>query len=484
MRKMFLYNKKGMRTLLRKAFFDSEGNLKAASLGIVAVLVLVSTITVVFQVKKPAEKAVLRIVHLFNANPRTAQKDTRPEKPDPGEEEQPTKPEEKEETKQVQKDTLNAASEIKAIKEETRQIKEASSRTKEEAQKTILEAKKIQEEAMQMKAGTTKNLAQKDEKIKKLTDELARHEESIKEAETKNAEQQRKLEEKEEKLREAEEELKIAEEQKDAPQQSKEAKTKALFTLEKNTVAQKETHKPGKNADGDKKQAKNPSNRLTSIVEASKWSGAKKRMDSLKLPADSYAKLYRARLASGAKVPATQYRWRVSNHSGLKLRDCYNLFDMKAVAVTRNGHFYDLSDLTRLTEEYLNKNYSSTVILCENPEDDFGGQIEKLGIRTSELIVRYYMYDHTSNYFYNRVEKAISCCQVQGNIPSGKDAKDLIDVVGSVYKVKKDGGAFGIFVPTAVYLQNSAGPADKFSVSCSCFENEEDVKMLRANNLI
>ena len=103
MRKMLLYNKTGKRTLLGKFIFDSEGNLKAVSLGIIAVLVLVFTITVVFQAKKPAEKAVLKVAHLFKANPRLVQKVPEPKKPKLTEEKQPTNPKKKEGIKQVQK---------------------------------------------------------------------------------------------------------------------------------------------------------------------------------------------------------------------------------------------------------------------------------------------------------------------------------------------------------------------------------------------
>lgn len=500
MKQRAFYNRLGERTLLGKFFLDKEGNLKEVPVGITAVLVLIILISLVVQIKEPAEETVVRVTHLFKSSP-------------PPTESQKTKAEEKKKTDQKEsaeekartdekavkaEKQKQAEEDLKTIKEEIEQMKKEAAQMKREAEKTLADAKQIKEEAEKLKAELKKPLSAKDEKIKTLKNKLAGKENSLKEAERKSLEQKAKLEEAEEKLQKSELKLKnttiqlakIEEEGKnkilkETLEKSKEVKEKAVDVKDKSETVRDEATIFKKSADNVKEKSKEVKSHLTAIAENSKWPGAKEKMASLKISDEEYTKLYQARFASGAEEPDRRYRWRVSNRYRLKLKDCYTLFDMKAVALTEDGRYYDLSDYSQLTEDYLNKNYSSTVIMCENPEVDFGGDIKELGLRTKDLTVRYYMYNHTRNYFYHRVEQAVACCLRQGKIPREKNWQERIDVVGNVYKIKKESGGFGVFIPTSVYYRRlNSSIAEEIRISPACFENEEDVKILKAKNLL
>ncbi|MBW1854368.1 MAG: hypothetical protein JRJ00_06755, partial [Deltaproteobacteria bacterium] len=344
-------------------------------------------------------------------------------------------------------DEKQAENNLKTIKEEIDQMKKEAAQMKQEAAETLAEAKQIKEEAEKLKT----SLSTKDYKVKVLEEKLAGKENSLKEAEGKSLEQKAKLEEAEEKLQKAELKLKNTEEDKKALKEtiqlakmkdearntilkethkkSMEVKETAVDVKGKSETVRDEAIKFNKSADNVKEKSKEVKSRLTAMADASKWPGDKEKMESLKISDEEYTRLYRARFASGMREAETQYRWRVSNRYRLKLKDCYTLFDMKTVAVTEDGQYYDLSDHSQLTEDYLNNNYSSTVILCENPEVDFGGNIKELGLTAKDLTVRYYMYKHTRNYFYNRVENAVACCLQQGKILSEKNWQERIDVM-------------------------------------------------------
>ncbi len=480
---MFFYNKKGRRTLSGKIFFDSDGNLKAGTVGVSAVIAFILLIAMAVQIKKPAEQAVVKVTHLFKADPRVNNKQDGAEKQksDQNIGKQPEKSEKQEETKKAQEVLPRGHEEEKelmAVKEEIRKMKEETAGIKAEAEETLEEARKIKDEAQKMKEYVRSKLARKDKKTEKLKNKLAMQGASLKQAERKNTTQQEKLAREEEKLPKAETKM-------HEPDKSVEVKEKADFTLKKSVEVKDETVKFSQTSNKVKEKTRKPGKSLTAITDARAFSSSDRRMDSIKLLPENYTKIYRARFASSKKKPALLYRWRISNQYRLKLKDCYSLFDMKAVAVTKNGQYYDLSDNTQITEDYLDRNYSSTVIICENPEFDFGDQIEKTGIRTEGLKVRYYMYNHTKNYFYNRVEQAVSCCQAAGKLPSGEEIKELIDVVGTVFKLKKTGGAFGVFVPTSVYYKKpGSGSAEEISVPAECFEEEMDVKLLKAKGLL
>jgi hypothetical protein len=395
--------------------------------GIAAVLVLFAIVTVVVQFKEPAEKAVVKVTHLFEADPgqeleqaKALPKDVRSElhkSPDPKPDESP------EEDPQPVPELVQGTSFMQA---ETQ---------------TSNEAEKIK--------------AAQETELKAIEAELLKAEKKLKNVEMK--------------------ELK--------PAEPKEIKENAEALLKISEEVKHDTIDFNETADDVKEKSLSFSENASALLKVSRLAASGKKLDSVKIASNDYTKIYRERFSSGSKNPANLYRWRVSTQYGASMRDCYMLFDMKAVAVTKDGKYYDLNDFTQLSEDYLNNSYSSTIIVCENPERDFGDKIRSFGLSGKGVSVRYYMYDHIRNYFYNRVEHAVQCCEGNGSIVSDQDVKERIDVVGVVFRMEKDKGCFGVFVPTRIYFQDRES-AQEIILPESCFSADTDVQLLRQKGLI
>ena len=177
--------------------------------------------------------------------------------------------------------------------------------------------------------------------------------------------------------------------------------------------------------------------------------------------------------------------WRVAGKDGKgkekipmqveNLRNTYDLFQMKPVAVIRGDAYLDLSDGTRIAEGSLAE-YSNTVFLVDRPWDKWGAALSAAGIRRGDkLEVRYYMYDFIRSAIYARVHQAFSWCRSQGLI--AKDATPAaVDVLGRAYVINKEGGGrFGVFVPVSLEIGNGRTVA----VDPGCFHGQADVDTLR-----
>lgn len=354
------------RNPLKKAFIDGDGNLKPVLVGITAVLVLVILASVIIQLKKPTEDALVRITHVFKAKP---------------------------------------------------EIKE-------------------KEKGRVEKNATKQELKSKQEKLESAEIEQGTKQEALKEKGNKT-----RLEE------------------------GKWRKPEA----EKQTLKDKAKKPLGKGEDEGRK--------------STEPLASKKVMEEVKLSDEIYKKLYRHRFEIAKKGIQERYSWQVSNQANLTLRECYRLFDMKPVVITR-GRYYDLSDLTLISKESL-CHYSTTVIVCENPVIDFRKEIDSLGLKPDELTVHYYMYEYIRNYFYYRVEQAVNC--FKKDIHTGKrDLEDQVEVVGNVFKIQKEGGGrFGVFLPTRIYYQRSeSDKMEEIEIPISCFAGDEDIEILKKNGLI
>ena len=162
------------------------------------------------------------------------------------------------------------------------------------------------------------------------------------------------------------------------------------------------------------------------------------------------------------------------------LRDSYELFQMKPVAVIRGNAFFDLTDGTRVAEKSLEE-YSATVFRVDRPWDKWGKALAASGIRRGEKVeVRYYMYDFVKDAIYARVNQAFSWCRKTGLI-----SKDLpstsVDVLGRAYVINRQGGGrFGVFVPVSL----DTGDGRKFMVDPACFQGQADVDTLRQAGLL
>ena len=157
------------------------------------------------------------------------------------------------------------------------------------------------------------------------------------------------------------------------------------------------------------------------------------------------------------------------------LRNTYDLFQMKPVAVIRGNAFFDLSDGTRVAEKSLEE-YSTTVFLVDRPWDKWGKALASAGIRRGDRFeVRYYMYDFIKDAIYARVNQAFSWCSetglIPGNLPAGS-----VDVLGRAYVINRQGGGrFGVFVPVSLDTKDGRTVA----VDPVCFRGQADVETLR-----
>lgn len=185
---------------------------------------------------------------------------------------------------------------------------------------------------------------------------------------------------------------------------------------------------------------------------------------------DQYVQLFKSWQSTGnrsedlKKIPL-----RVEN-----LRQTYELFQMKPVAVVGKDVFIDLADGTRIPEKSLDE-YSGTVFLVNDPWIKWGGALAEAGIREEERVeVRYYMYPFIKDAIYGRVNHAFSWVKEQ-NLLSSDMSEASVDVLGRAYVIKqKGGGRFGVFVP--VSLDTCDGRV--ITISPRCFVGEKDVDTL------
>ena len=162
------------------------------------------------------------------------------------------------------------------------------------------------------------------------------------------------------------------------------------------------------------------------------------------------------------------------------LRNTYDLFQMKPVAVIRGNAFLDLSDGTRVAEKSLEE-YSTTVFLVDRPWDKWGKALAAAGIRRGDRFeVRYYMYDFIKDAIYARVNQAFSWCSETGLIPGDLPAGG-VDVLGRAYVINRQGGGrFGVFVPVSLDTKDGRTVA----VDPDCFRGQADVETLRGAGLL
>jgi len=178
------------------------------------------------------------------------------------------------------------------------------------------------------------------------------------------------------------------------------------------------------------------------------------------------------------------HSWRIAGKGGKgkekpplrveNLRNTYDLFQMKPVAVIRGNAFLDLSDGTRVAEKSLEE-YSTTVFLVDRPWDKWGKALSSAGIRRGDRFeVRYYMYDFIKDAIYARVNQAFSWCSdtglISGDLPAG-----AVDVLGRAYVINRQGGGrFGVFVPVSLDTKDGRTVA----VDPACFRGQADVETL------
>jgi hypothetical protein len=162
------------------------------------------------------------------------------------------------------------------------------------------------------------------------------------------------------------------------------------------------------------------------------------------------------------------------------LRDSYELFQMKPVAVIRGNLFFDLTDGTRVAEKSLAE-YSGTVFRVDRPWDKWGKALAAAGIRPGENCeVRYYMYDFIKEAIYARVNQAFLWCRKTGLI-SETLPPDSVDILGRAYVInRRGGGRFGVFVPVSLDTRDGR----RIVVNPDCFQGQADVEALHQAGLL
>ena len=157
------------------------------------------------------------------------------------------------------------------------------------------------------------------------------------------------------------------------------------------------------------------------------------------------------------------------------LRNTFDLFQMKPVAVIRGKTFFDLTDGTRVAEKALAE-YSTTVFLVDRPWDKWGKALAAAGIRQGDQFeVRYYMYDFIKDAIYSRANQAFSWCRERGLVPADIPAS-ATDILGRAYVINRQGGGrFGVFVPVSLNTKDGRSVV----VDPACFRGQADVDALR-----
>lgn len=509
---MVFYNRKGVRTFFGRVVYDRDGNLRAVPVGIMVVALAIAVMAIVVQVKKPTEQAVVKVTHLFKATPQ----ENAPESPPPEPEAQRPEPDKKQtqsesppaavEPPNEQADTAEPAdqqyapppeqeetekqppaqgepadsSELNQARERIDALKTEVAHLKEKAAEELAQARRIQEAAAREKEALREELSRRDAAARDAADQIAAREAALEQAEQENAGQQQQLQQAETALEHSEARLQVMQAETAAPPAA--VLAQAGTVRQQGIVARDEAETFRKSAVQVKQRSEQVRQSVASVSkQPSPAAPTPERVEAVRVATPDYAAMYRDRFEAGKSEPGVLYRWRVANRYRLNLSTCYRLFDMKAVALTRDGRYFDLDDASLLTEDYLSQRFSGTVIVCERPDSDFPDQLERLRLDPGSVTVRYYMYPRIRNYFYARVEQAVRCCL---GASGGSADPESIDVVGAVFKIEKEGGRFGVFVPTAVYVRSGAGEPRHIEVSPGCFDGAPDVAMLRKKGLL
>ena len=226
----------------------------------------------------------------------------------------------------------------------------------------------------------------------------------------------------------------------------------------------------------DKREETQRQPRLTEKTETSGSIRAEAGNREIIVKKDQYVRLFRSWQKAGSKHEGSdRVPLRVEN-----LRNTYQVFQMKPVAVVRDRHFVDLSDGSRLAEASL-ADYSSTVFLVDRPWNKWGDALASAGIGKEEKIeVRYYMYGFIKSAIYARVNQAFSWCKGQGLVPP-KTRPESVDVLGRAYVIRqKSGGRFGVFVPVTLDTRDGRS----VGIDPVCFNGQPDVEALCSAGLL
>ena len=278
---------------------------------------------------------------------------------------------------------------------------------------------------------------------------------------------------------------------------SDKAETDGSIVFDKTALAKIARKSSEKKTEEQKSKTINLSEKLNRLAAASKQPIERNRSEFSKpiagLPKKTFldAKPDKREITVDKKqYKALFHSWRIAGKGGKgeektplrveNLRNTYDLFQMKPVAVIRGNAFLDLSDGTRVPEKSLEE-YSSTVFLVDRPWDKWGKALTAAGIRHGDRFeVRYYMYDFIKTAIYARVNQAFSWCSDTGLIPEDLPA-GAVDVLGRAYVINRQGGGrFGVFVP--VSLDTKAGRT--VAVDPACFSGQPDVETLREAGIL
>ena len=270
------------------------------------------------------------------------------------------------------------------------------------------------------------------------------------------------------------------------------SKTDARIMFDQAALAKIARKSSGAGPEEEKAKTLNLSEKLRRLTAASKQPKEKEQSETPKAPGslNKTSFLDADPRKNEVTVDQKQYKtlfhsWRVAGKQGKgkektplrveNLRNTYDLFQMKPVAVIRGKAFFDLSDGTRVAEKSLEE-YSTTVFLVDRPWEKWGKALSAAGIRRGDSFeVRYYMYDFIKNAIYARVNQAFSWCSNKGRIPGDLPA-GAVDVLGRAYVINRQGGGrFGVFVPVSLDTRNGRTVV----VDPACFSGQPDVETLR-----
>ncbi len=199
---------------------------------------------------------------------------------------------------------------------------------------------------------------------------------------------------------------------------------------------------------------------------------------ALNLPSKAYFEMYTQWKRQGETMDGKK------TLVGLRILDLekvYDLFQMKAVAVKEGEPHTDLEDNSRVARASLSE-FSSTCFIVTSPWEKWGDALRSNGFREKDSIeVRYYTYEFVRNSIYARALKAFAWSVRQLNLPKDTDPSQA-DVLGRVYAINREGGgSFGVFVPLQVDFQS--GESVKIN-PVLCFEGQKDIQVLNSAGLL
>lgn len=185
-------------------------------------------------------------------------------------------------------------------------------------------------------------------------------------------------------------------------------------------------------------------------------------------------KTYLELMRSWQAAPGVDEKTRLIGLQVEQLRNAYDLFQMKVVAVVDGKRLIDLEDGTRIADSALDS-FSGTCFKVSDPWSKWGSHLKKAGIGKGVPVeVRYYMYSEVRNAIYHRAGQAVEWCRKKGAVSANTQPGD-IDVTGRAYTIRRNGGgAFGVFIPCRVMTRDGAS----VEIPASCFQGAPDVKAL------